>query len=208
LLDAGASVVAVEPDPALAAHLRARFPPPAALDVRVSAFEDVAVDDDSFDVGAAATSFHWIEPGVGLAKVRRALRPGGWWAMWWTVFGDPELPDPFHDATFGLLGQLPGGPSAGARGVPFALDPDERVEDLAAAGFEAIAFERLTWTLTLTTAGVGALYATFSPISRLDPEPRAAVLERLEAIADHDFGGRVDRQVVTPVYTARNSARG
>jgi SAM-dependent methyltransferase len=204
VLATGAHVVAVEPDAALVDHLATRFGPDVALELRTAAFEDIELDDGSFDAAFAATSFHWVEPAIGLTKVRRLLRPGGWWAMWWNVFGDPERPDPFHDATAAVMDALLDSPSVGARGMPFALDRDALITDLAAAGFETIEAERPVRPLTLSTAQVEALYATYSPVRRLEPGRRRAVLAAVAGIAEREFGGQVQIHVLTPIYTARN----
>jgi ubiquinone/menaquinone biosynthesis C-methylase UbiE len=47
---------------------------------QVSSFEDFA-DPGPFDLIVSATAFHWIDPGVGLAKAARLLRPTGWLAL-------------------------------------------------------------------------------------------------------------------------------
>ena len=99
LLELGARpLIAIEPDPNLAAYLR-KSDRDAALQVMVSTFEEAALDESAFDLGVCATAFHWLEEDSALAKVARLLRPGGWWAMVWNVFGDCSRPDPFHDAT-------------------------------------------------------------------------------------------------------------
>ncbi|EQD38338.1 Methyltransferase type 11, partial [mine drainage metagenome] len=51
-------------------------------------FEEVPLRPGSFDLGVAATSFHWLPERRGLRKVARALRPGGWWAAWGNEHGD------------------------------------------------------------------------------------------------------------------------
>ena len=106
----GASpLVLIEPDQRLADFLRREFRPTPAdsvIEVRNATFEDVDLPAASFDLGVAATSFHWLPVLPALQKVARLLRPGGWWAMWWTVFGDPLRPDAFHLATQGVLGKL------------------------------------------------------------------------------------------------------
>ena len=133
LLDLGARpLIAIEPDPSLSAYLR-KNNRDAALQVMVSTFEEAALDESAFDLGVCATAFHWLEEGSALAKVARLLRPGGWWAMVWNVFGDSSRPDPFHEATKMLL-DGPRGPSAGTHGIPFALDSTARVEALRRTG--------------------------------------------------------------------------
>ncbi len=205
LLRAGASVTAVEPDEALARHLAtATEDAGLTVDVRVAIFEEVELPEESFDLGIAATSFHWVDQPTGLRKAHGLLAPGGWWAMWWNVFNDPARPDPFHDATESIFRSLARGPTAGEPGRPqFALNVEARTHDLALAGFKDIAVEVVPWTVYLDTSQVRDLYATFSPIARLARGERERVLDRLAAIADDAFGGHVERAFLTGLYTSR-----
>ena len=205
LLEVGAHVVAVEPSEALAGHLRAALKA-QRLEVVVAAFEDVDLAPSSFDLVTAATAFHWLEPGQALPKIASILRPGGWLAVWWNVFGDPDRPDPFHAATEPLLRDLAPGPSAGARGLPYALDVAARTAELENHGFEDVEHEAERWTLRLDAPQTRRLYETYSNIARLPDSQREMVLAEIERIAAVEFGGRVERQMVTPVYTARISS--
>lgn len=191
-------LTAIEPDARLAAFLRARCP---AARVRVAAFEDCPLDPAAFDLGFCATAFHWLDEDRALAKIAAALRPGGWWAAVWHVFGDDRQYDAFHEATAAILGG-PRSPSGAGAGPPFALDDAARLAALQRAGaFEAIAHRRETWTLTLTAEEVPRLYSTYSPIAAR-PD-RTAVLAELQRIAIEQFGGRVTRNMTTSLYVAR-----
>lgn len=205
LLAAGAGpLLAVEPDGRLAAVLRERTAS-KALQVIVAPFEETVLPDASFDLGCSATAFHWLEQRPALAKVAAALRPGGAWAMWWNVFGDSEQPDPFHDATQEILAPLSRNPSQPVSWKhPFALDRTARFEDLQSVGaFEDIAMEMFRWTLILDASQVRALYATYSHIAVLPDGERERVLDRVRDVAGGQFGGRVERKMLTPVYTCR-----
>jgi SAM-dependent methyltransferase len=199
LLARGAGpLVAIEADPRLAAFLRARCP---AVDVREQPFEDCPLDRAAFDLGFCATAFHWLDEDRALARIAAALRPGGWWAAVWHVFGDPGRYDAFHDATAAIL-RGPRTPSEGEAGLPFALDDAARIGALQRAGaFAAIAHRRESWTLTLTADQVPRIYSTFSQIAAR-PD-RAAVLAELERIAIEQFDGRVTRNMTTSLYVAR-----
>ena len=120
---------------------------------------------------------------AGWPRSSRLLRPGGWWAGWWNVFGDPSRVDAFHEATQSWLRDLPFGPS-GAGDTPFPLDLPARFHDLEVAGFEQVESEQMVWTLTLTSAEVRRLYATYSPIIRLEPPRREEVLDGIARVAD------------------------
>jgi SAM-dependent methyltransferase len=201
LLELGADpLIAIEPDARMAAFLGERCPSPS-LRVLVQPFENAALDVETFDLGVSATAFHWLDEDVALAKVTRVLRPGGWWAMIWNVFGDDSRPDPFHEATHSLLAG-PVSPSAGKAGVPFALDAPARLAALERAeAFEAVEYLSSHWSLVLDSDQTVALYATYSNVvARAD---RAQVLAELRRIAINEFQGRVVRNMTTVLYTAR-----
>jgi SAM-dependent methyltransferase len=204
LLELGADpLIAIEPDARLAGYLRAACPQ-AGLTVVNRALEEAELPEDRFDLGVAATSFHWIEQARALAKVRRALRPGGWWAMWWTNFGAEKGVDAFQNATHHLFKETPRAPSHGRRGGPsFAMDHEARLADLAGAGLADAEVEVWPWTITLETEKLVALYATFSPIQALPEPKRAAFLKGLAEVADREFGGAAERSFSSVLYTAR-----
>jgi SAM-dependent methyltransferase len=205
LLDLGAKpLVAVEPDSRMASFLRETVRV-EALTVISSAFEEAALDEGSFDLGVSATAFHWLDEDAALAKVAKLLRPGGWWVMIWNVFGDDSRPDPFHEATKALLNG-PSSPSAGARGIPFALDVEARLAALERAGsFDAVEHRTSAWPLVLDPDQTVALYATYSNIN-IRPD-REAVLAELGWIARDEFHGHVTRNMTTSLYIARRLPR-
>jgi SAM-dependent methyltransferase len=204
LLQSGASpLAAIEPDARLAQYLRQQLPDPA-LQVIHATFETASLPEAAFDLGVSATAFHWMDQHAALAKVATLLKPGGWWAAWWNVFGDPEQDDAFHDATRHLLegGTTPSYSPAFKH--PFALDRGARIADIESTkAFENIDTETERWTLTLDPKETRALYASFSTFAVLDEAERNRVLDAIENIAAIEFGGRVTRNICTPIYIAR-----
>ncbi|MBV9903342.1 MAG: methyltransferase domain-containing protein [Alphaproteobacteria bacterium] len=198
LLAAGARVTAVEPDARLAEYLLRKFS--GGVRTVNAPFEDAMLPDGMFDIGAAATSFHWMEQRPALAKVARLLKPGGMWAMWWNVFGDPDRADPFHEATNTVLN----GERGSHGSYSFALDTEGRLADLrSVAALTDIAVEIRKWTLVLTTAEMRRLYASFSQFSSVSLDEKEGILDALAEIAEREFGGRVERNMCTALYTAR-----
>ena len=195
LLELGADpLVAVEPNEAAAAYLAEATG--GALEVLVAPFEEVRLSR-SFDLVVAATSFHWIDPEPGLPKVFAALRSGGWFAMWSNIHGELSGEDAFHRATQDVLGPTPEAP------WPRFTDDEANVRMLSVAGFVDVEYELLRSSLRFDSAGIRALYATFSNIERRPVEERTAVLDELERIAQDEFGGVVERAILTTLYTAR-----
>ncbi len=198
-------ILAIEPDARLADFLARKFAGLPGLTVMNTTFEDAKLEAGRFDLGAAATSLHWMDQRAALAKVANALRSGGWWAAWWNVYGDPERDDAFHEATKDLLANQPKSPSHYA-GLPhpFGLDTQTRLGDLEAIGaFEEMDVDIRKWTVTMSSAEVRAFYATFSQFSVLEPSERERLLDGLAEIADKQFAGRVERNICTALYTAR-----
>lgn len=159
LLELGADpLVAIEPDKRLADFLRTNNPD-KALKVVAVPFEDAVLEAAAFDLGVSATAFHWLDEESALVKIASLLRPGGWWAAIWNVFGDDSLPDPFHEATKELLA-APESPSAGERGIPFALDSEARLAELKRSGaFDLVEHDSRRWPLVLDAEQTVALYA-------------------------------------------------
>jgi len=133
LLEPGADpLVVLEPDAALAAYLHEALGD--RVDLRQTTLEDADLETERFDLAAAASSFHWVDEQVGLAKIFSALRRGGWVATWWTLFGDGEQPDAFITATTPLLEDLQASPTAGEEGrPPHARDVEARSAALGTA---------------------------------------------------------------------------
>jgi SAM-dependent methyltransferase len=204
LLALGASpLLAIEPDERLAAFL-AQAVGDNVLRIDRTPFEEAQLPLAHFDLGVAATSFHWLEQAPALAKAYAALKPGGWWAMWWTNFGADAEVDAFQSATDHLFANTASSPSHGEKGRPqFALDRERRLHDLASAKFGNAEVDIWCWTLIYDTERLIGLYNTFSPIQALAPDRRKKMLREIARIADEQFGGRVERPFVTALYTAQ-----
>jgi len=208
LLDSGVQrLLAVEADANFHKYLTANFSD-TTLKVMHGPFEGVEVQDGNFDLGIAATSFHWLDQQAALAKVYRLLKRGGHWAMWWMHFGSGGERDPFQVATGRLFLDVPRSPGIGKNGVPFALDHEERLRDLDRAGFTELSTERWRSTYRYKTSELVNLYRTFSSVRSLTYERRERLLEGLASVADREFGGEVDRVFLTAFYMARRPPDG
>lgn len=156
LIAAGASVVAIEPDPQMAEKARS-----LGLDTEISTFEDWEPAGRTFDIVTFGQSFHWVDPAIALPKIRTLLDPGGTLALAWNnVEPQGEPAEALRQAlwTFGTE----------AATVPSSPPPTETAEDpvehpalpkLRKAGFEteelhfdeALSYERDAWLSLLFT---------------------------------------------------------
>jgi SAM-dependent methyltransferase len=200
LLDAGAKVVGVEPDPAFVAHIRQSLP---EIEVVEATLEDATVGEDTFDLAVAAMSFHWVNQSVGLPKLSQLLKPGGWLALWWTLWNHPEQPDDFSRAAQRLHGRTES--EANEPGRPqFEVDAEARISDLQhLAGLTEVSHEAMTWTTGMDSQQVRAHYASMIAIRRRPVEEQEQLLDALANLVSDEFGGRVERRFLTVLYTGR-----
>jgi SAM-dependent methyltransferase len=197
LVAAGAHVVAVEPDRGFAGYLGRTMP---EVQVVGAPFEEADVGD-GFDAVVAATSFHWLEQTAALRKVGGVLRPGGWAAIWWTVFSDPYREDPLLAAASAVLGFEPGNQRGG---TAFQLDRDARSEDLRRdAGLVDVTSELIPWDLPMSADQVGALFNSMMTVRQLPDDQRRHVLETLTGLVDERFAGIATRPHLTALYVGR-----
>lgn len=189
--------VAFEPDPMLAAHLRTRFP---TLDVVDEDFctADVA---GGFDLIASASSFHWLDADVALPHARALLRTGGCLAIWWNVYRQTGIGDPFAEAVMPLLDGIDLPPSE-ADDRHYSLDSDLHRGRLETAGFEHVEHHVFRRDRTLSADQARALYASFSLVRLLPPERRETLLDAIAALVADRFGGAAQSVLLSPIYLA------
>ena len=208
ILGRGARVTAVEPGAALARRLAERTTP-GAVEVIVAPFEEVEVPEASFDLVVSATAFHWVDTSVGLGKCARALRAGGWLALWWSIWGDPDRPDPFQDALRPVLrAKAPHllREESGAR--VYVRDLAARMTRIDRLGsFGPVSHEVLRWEGHHGPTELRRIVATFAQWIALSEPLRTELLDDVERIARHDFGGTVHRPYQTRLYLAQRLAR-
>lgn len=198
LLDAGAvRVVAIEPDRDLAAYLGEWGED--RLEVQNRPFDAEVTADHSFDLIVAATSFHWLEVEASLREVRRLLKSGGAFAMWWNVFHEPG-----EDRLFGALFEGLARPPSMLSDQHYSLNAAARIADLAAAGLTGVEHVMLERNIEMTPASLRALFATFSAVRQLPLAQRKERLDAVEERARREQGEQFGRLFRTPLYTARS----
>ena len=194
--------VGIESDAQFVEFLRARFTGPQMRFINAPFPCEV---EGPFDLATCAAAFHWLEPDAALAALRRLLRPGGIWAMWWNSYLNPLPQAPFAARALAILGEegvaLP--PSFSAQGH-IALDVEGQSELLAWAGMVDISHTRWDQPQQLDTAATRALFESFSFIRALGEPHRERVMERIVRAVAEEFGGEAHNIVITSLYTARN----
>jgi SAM-dependent methyltransferase len=85
LVELGAEVVAVEPDPAMLTELRRELP---GVRARPGSAEAIPLPDASVDAVLAGNAMHWFAMDVAGPEIGRVLAPDGVLAGLWNVFDD------------------------------------------------------------------------------------------------------------------------
>ncbi|WP_036316489.1 class I SAM-dependent methyltransferase [Microbacterium sp. B24] len=82
LVDAGADVIAVEPDAAMLATLRETLP---AVETLIGSAERMNLPDESVDAVAFGQAWHWVDVAAASVEVGRVLKPGGVLGLVWNI---------------------------------------------------------------------------------------------------------------------------
>lgn len=80
-LQEGYDVTAVEMSKNMTGFLLEKFKEYSNFNVITSTFEDVLLDEESYDLIYAASSFHWVDARIGCPKAFRLLKSGGVFAL-------------------------------------------------------------------------------------------------------------------------------
>jgi SAM-dependent methyltransferase len=168
LLNAGAEVLAVEPD----SHM-ARVAAAKGLRVEEAPFEQWEPAGRTFDLVVFAQSFHWVEPNSSLRKVAGLLGPGGYAALLWNRI-TPVAPtrQQFDAAYAGLLDewQRPSVDFEGGAELEALLDE---------AGFVS-EHRRYVERQHYRTEDWVDMVTTYSNVLTLEPSAQAELRARLE----------------------------
>lgn len=197
------SLLAIEPDARLADRLREKAAGDPHLTIEIARFEAVSLPPAVFDLGFAAMSMHWLPRMKALTKAREAIKPGGYFAMWWNVYHNSAEPDAFGRATAHLFSGIEQDPNATAGTGAFALDAAARVGELRSAGFKDVEHRLFEQQVAFTPERLSALYGTFSRVRMAPAETRSRLLAEAERIAREDFGGEVVRTVSCSAFLGR-----
>ena len=176
----GARVVAVEPAENMRGVLAGRSP---GLDVRDGRAEAIPLADDEADAVVVGNAFHHFDAPAALAQIRRVLRPGGTFAMFWARL-DRDEAYPRYPGLEAIAAAVDAAVSAG--GASAAIQQAYRTWSEApphADGFTSFERRGFGLTHTLSSARLADLYATSSNVASLDASIRSELLDRVRELS-------------------------
>jgi SAM-dependent methyltransferase len=171
----------------------------------LGAFEDSEIPTGAYDLAIAASSFHWIDPETGYARVAALLKPSGFLALWWNrpvrLPGDDrffELAEPAFRRIAPELAdkelELPTAETVPAPG-------GERITE---SGLFGPVIERwYAWSQTVDSGEFIDWLGSYSRYAMLDTEARTQLFGELRTMIDAQLGGKVTRRIVTLLYMAK-----
>jgi SAM-dependent methyltransferase len=204
LLKRGANVYAVEIGPAMAAKLREVLPS-HALTVMVGDFEEVDVEEHSFDAVFSATAYHWISPKVQVDRPASVLKPGGMVAIVdLNQVSSPEDKGFFTAAQpiYERYGERHTGPPAPERN---AVDPLIHRVLRGDRRFSNVELRTYDWDQTYSAADYRKLMLSYSGTQMMTPLARQGLLDDMENFVRQQFDDQVTRPIVVTLTTARLS---
>jgi len=205
LAERGWRVTAVELGAEMAAVARRNLAGFAHVELVQAAFEEWPLPREPYDVVAAATAFHWIDPAVRVAKAADALRIGGALATVSTHHVAGGSASFFAEAQDCYERFDPSTPP-GLRLRPASEIPEDREELTASGCFGPPVFRRYEWELTYTTQQYLDVLRTYSGHRALEPAARDGLLACIGALIDREHGGRVTKRYLTELRVAHRVA--
>lgn len=190
LLARGLDVLAIEPDPRMAALARRK-----GITVEESAFEHWDPRGRRFDLIVAGQSWHWVPQPDGSRRACDILRDNGHLAAFWNL---GVIEPPAAAAIDAVYAETAPTMARGDQGLREHMEDQRRhLESLREVGFVRIELRTYPWAITYTADEWVALIATHSDHVTLAPEVRTTLLTRV-----HDAIVSVGGSLVLELSTA------
>jgi len=198
LAERGVELLCLEPGARLAELACSQLAAFPRVRVACTSFEDWPLENEPFDLVVAANSIQWVEPNAGVAKIARALRPGGVLALFRKLA--VRSGTPLEDA---IDAALPGASAFASE--PARLRKERAFQDRR--HFGDLREHQYESTQTCTAREYAELLATQARYQRLSPEAREAGLRRVQG-AVLAAGDRITVSYVTHLLLARRKPAG
>jgi len=182
VLELGAEVVAIDPDPKMLAVLRENV---HGVPTFIGSAESLPVPDASLDAVVLGQAWHWVEPVAGSAEVARVLRSGGVLGLIWNIRDEsvPWVARPTEIMHGSHAEQML------AQGDPTVTPPFGEIESA-----------EWRWSRPMNRATLLAMARSRSYLITAEPGDRAGIEAGLVELFD-DIGAIGDKVVELPYLT-------
>jgi len=183
LREAGADVVAIDPDPQMLAVLRGAV---AGTPTHVGTAERLPLPDASVDAVVLGQAWHWVDPVAGSAEIGRVLRSGGMLGLVWNIRDDSV-------EWVSRLGEI----MRGSHAEIMLAAGDPRV----AAPFGRLESRTWNWSRPVTRETLTSMVHSRSYVITADAEEKARVDREISELFDRV--GAVGEAVIDLPYVTR-----
>jgi SAM-dependent methyltransferase len=200
----GLRVTCVELGPLLAERARSALGGLPGVEVVQAAFEEWRPPDRRrFDLVAAATSWHWIEPAVRYRRAHDLLRPGGHLAFWAAAHVVPAGGDPFFEELQDVYDEIGEGLPAGSR-FPRPGELTVETAEIEGSGlFDVVSVGHYDWEVIYDAEGYVDLLETFSGHIEMGPWQRERLYGEIRRRLAERPDGRLRRHWGAVLHVAR-----
>ncbi len=194
----GYAMLCVEPGANLAA-IAARNLKGCRVEFEIARFEEWNEPANEFDLAISAQAFHWVPKEIGYAKIARALKPGGWLALFWNRY--PPLKGEIFDDIERVYKEW----------MPKMAGNHEKLEEVvkwtedainASGYFQNLRIKRFPWSARYNTREYLGLLNTYSDHLRLSEPERAHLFAGIAEVIDR-HGGYIERPYLSVLYLAK-----
>ena len=173
--------------------------------VSVGSFEEVTLEESTFDLVLSATAFHWIDPRVGYPKAARVLKPEGTLSLFWNkpvqtqVSADyfSSLQTVYERVVPEMARRFPGLPHPDAIPTPVKDEIDR------SRLFGEVKVLKYRWETDYTAQAYVELLNTYSDHIALENETRAELFDGIQNLIETHFGGRMVKEHLSILYLAQ-----
>jgi hypothetical protein len=168
-----------------------------------ASFEDLQLEEKSFDIVISAEAFHWIPPEIAYPKAARALKDSGAASLFWIVYQYPEteIYKAINDVYQRIVPSFDN-PSK-------SLTPEWLTEQITgnfaeSKSFGAVDVKQYSWSVTYTAEQYIKLISTFSAHEKMELGKREEVFKGVRAVIEN-FGGQIEQPYLAVLFQARKA---
>jgi SAM-dependent methyltransferase len=201
LAERGYRVTAIEIGTTLAEIARRQLQQFPHVTIINDAFEHVDLSGQSFDLVLAATSFHWIKPGVQFLKPHQLLKSNGHLAIVHTHHISDNDGDLFFHASQPIYRKY--FPKSNKPNSALPAQQEIKPGKLDNTLFELSCFQTYPVRIIYTAKEYTQLLNTYSPTLQLPSEKRNAFLSEIQFLIETAFDNRLQKYFAISLTVAR-----
>jgi SAM-dependent methyltransferase len=197
----GYSIIAIEIGESLSNIAHCELREYSNVAIINDAFENVELPIQSFDLVFAATSFHWIKPGLQYLKPHQLLKSNGHLAIVHTHHISDSKGDLFFHASQPVYKKY--FPKSNKPNIALPTQQEIKHGKLDEKLFELSHFQTFPLRIDYTANEYVQLINTYSPTLRLPLEKRVAFLKDIQHLIMSEFEGRLEKYSCISLTVAR-----